>query len=111
MMNIEFDTNYGKVPEKLVSEIRDKILNLAHINKDISRAEVVLKEDETIISAENKVCEIRLTVYGDNLFSHSRTENFNKSAKEAMKELKKLVKQQVKKQQEPPDEITSTVDV
>lgn len=111
MMNIEFDTTYGKVSEKLVSEIRDEILNLSHINKDISRAEVVLKEDETIIPAGNKVCEIRLTVYGDDLLSHSRTGNFNKSAKEAMKELKKLVKLQVKKQQEPPDEMTSTVNV
>ena len=62
-----------------------------------------MKEDETIIPAENKICEIRLTVYGDDLLSHSRTENFKKSAKEVIKELKRMVKQQVKKQQEPPD--------
>lgn len=110
-MTIEFHTAYGKVSEKLVSDIRNEILKLSHIYKDISRAEVLLKYDETIIPAENKICEIRLTVYGDNLLAHSRTENFEDSAKEAIKELKRMVKQQVKKQNEPPDEMTSSVKV
>ena len=110
-MTIEFQTDYGKVPEKLVSDMRNEILELSHIYKDISRAEVLLKEDETIIPAENKICEIRLTVYGDDLLVHTRTENFKKSAKEAIKELRKMVKQQVKKQKDPPDEMTSTVKV
>ncbi len=110
-MTIEFHTAYGKVSEKLVSDMRNEILELSHIYKDISRAEVLLKEDETIIPAENKICEIRLTVYGDDLLVHTRTENFKKSAKEAIKELRKMVKQQVKKQKDPPDEMTSTVKV
>jgi putative sigma-54 modulation protein len=110
-MDLEFHTVYEKVSEDLVRTIRNEMLKLSHINKDISRAEIVLKEDETIIPAENKVCEIRLTVYGDNLFSHSRTGNFEKSAKAVIKELKKMVKQQVRRNQEPPDEMTSTVKV
>ncbi len=110
-MDIEFQTTYGKVSEELVKKIRNEIIKLSHLNKDISRAEVVLKEEETIIPAENKVCEIRLTVYGDDLLSHSRTGNFEKSAKEAIKELQKMVKKQVKRNQEPPDELTSTVKV
>ena len=110
-MDIEFHTASGKVSEALVNKIRNEMLKLSHINREISRAEIILKEDGTFISPENKVCEIRLSVYGDDLLSHSRTESFNQSAKESMKELKKLVMQQVKKQQEPPDEVTSTVDV
>ena len=110
-MTIEFQTPYGKVSEKLVSDIKVEILKLSHINKDIARAEVLLKEEETIIPGENKVCEIRLTIYGDNLLAHARTENFKESAKEVIKELKRMVKQQVKKQKEPPDETTSTIDV
>ena len=85
-MNIEFHTPYGKVSEKLISDISNEMLELSHINKHISRAEVLLKEDETIIQGENKVCEIRLTVYGDDLLAHTRAENFEKSAKEAIKE-------------------------
>jgi ribosome-associated translation inhibitor RaiA len=110
-MDIEFHTASGKVPETLVSKVRNEMLKLSHLNKEISRAEIVVKEETTIIPPENKVCEIRLTVYGDDLLSHSRTDSFNKSANECIKELRRLVRQQVKKQQEPPDEITSTVDV
>jgi ribosome-associated translation inhibitor RaiA len=110
-MTIEFHTPSGKVPEKLVSEIRNEILGLSHIYKNISRAEVVMKEDGNIISAENKICEIRLTVYGDNLLARAVTENFKNSAKEVIKELNRMIKQQSKKQKEPPDEMMSTVKV
>jgi len=105
-MTIEFQTPYGKIPEKLVSKIRNEILELSHINKDISRAEVLLKVEETISPADNKVCEIRLTGSGDDLLSHSRSVNFRKSAKEAINELKKMLKQQA-----PSEEIFSTVEV
>lgn len=110
-MNIEFHTAYGKVPEALVQDIRNKVLEFSHINADISRAEIILKEDLTIIPSENKVCEIRLSIYGDDLLAHSRTENFKSSAREALKSLKILVKQQAKKQKEIPDQTISTVRV
>ncbi len=110
-MTIEFQTPYGKISEKLIMDIRNEVLKLSHKNKDILRAEVLLREDNTIITAENKVCEIRLTVYGDDLLTHARTEKFIKSAKEAIKKLKKLVNLQVKKQNEPFDEMTRTVKV
>jgi hypothetical protein len=95
-MIIEFNTAYGKVSEKLVTDITNEILDLLHINKKISRAEVLLIEDETLIPAENKVCEIKLTIYGDDLLVHARTKNFESSATEAINELKKMVKKQVK---------------
>ena len=110
-MTIEFQTPYGKVSEKLVNDIRNEVLKLSHKNKDILRAEVLLREDNTIITAENKVCEIRLTVYGDDLLTHARTEDFSKSAKEAIKIAKKLVNQQVKKQKRSSDGMPSSVKV
>jgi len=111
VMNIEFHTAYGKVPDKLIKDIRDKVLEFSHVNADISRAEIILREDETIIPSENKVCEIRLSIYGDDLMAHSRTESFKTSAKEVLNSLKKMVKQQVKNQKEIPDQTTSTVKV
>ena len=63
-MTIEFFTAAGKVPEKRVSDTRNEILRLSPINKYISRAEVILKEEETN-EPENKDCEIRLYIYGD----------------------------------------------
>lgn len=97
-MTIEFQTPYGKVPEKLISQIRNKILELTHINKKIRRAEVLIKEEKNIFQGGNKICEISLSVFGDNLFAHARTENFEESSKEAINTLKRLLKQQEKKQ-------------
>jgi hypothetical protein len=45
----------------------------------------LLKEDISIVTAGNKICEIRLTVLGDNLFAHARTDDFKDSAKTAKK--------------------------
>ena len=39
-MTIEFHTTFGKVSEKIISEIRNEIIDLSHISKNISRAEV-----------------------------------------------------------------------
>ena len=110
-MNIEFHTPVNKVSEHLINNIRNELLELSHLNKSISRAEVMMKVDENFISTENKICEIRLTIYGDDLVTHNRMDTFEKSAKEAIKELKRMVKQQAKKQKSPPDITTSTVKV
>ncbi len=77
-MTIEFHTPIGLVSEKMINSIRHDVMELAHIHKKITRAEVALREDKKIERAENKICEIRLTIQGDNLF------------------VRKLVRQQVK---------------
>ena len=110
-MIIEFHTPIEKVSEKLINTIRDEILNLSQINKEIVRAEVLLKEDKSIIPSENKVCEIKFIVYGDNLLVHARKSTYTSAAKEVIRELKKMVKQQIQKQKELPIEMTSTIKV
>lgn len=110
-MTIEFHTTYGKVSEKIINELRNEIISLSHFSKNISRAEVILKEDTTIIPDENKICEIRLTVFGDDLFAHSRSENFKNAAKDALKDLKRIVKQQMKKAKELPDQLLSSIKI
>lgn len=108
-MTIEFHTPYGRVTEKLLNSIRHDVMELSHINKKISRAEIMLKEELSIVEGENKICEIRLSVYGDDLYVRTRTENFENSAKSAIKELKRLVRQQVKKPNEIPGNLAGTV--
>ena len=83
-MTIEFQTPYGKVSETLVNSIRNKLLDLSHIHKNISRAEVLLREDIRAITGVNKVCEINLSIYGANLYVHTRTESFEISAKDGI---------------------------
>ncbi|MDN3654236.1 hypothetical protein QWZ08_01285 [Ferruginibacter paludis] len=110
-MKIEFQTPFKGVPENLVKEISAELMKLSHLNRDISSAEVLLKADDKIIAAENKICEIKLAVFADTITAKSRTENFKASAKETLKELKRMVMQQVKKQKEPQEDIVSTVKV
>ena len=108
-MTIEFNTVYGKVPENLVTDITRQLMKLVHSDKKISRAEVSLLPDETIIPSENKVCGIKLTVLGDDLVVHARAQDFKSAAKEAIDELKKLIKKQIAKKGKLPEEEVSTV--
>jgi len=111
-MTIEFDTSYKKVPESLINKIRDEMLRLSHLNKNISKAEIFLIEDKTAQKKDNKVCEIRLSVDNDDdLFVNARTAGFEESSKEAIKDLEGLVKQHIKDQEELPDDLISTVKV
>lgn len=99
-MNIEFQTPYKKVTEKLIGEIRKELLELSHLNNKISRAEVILREENSFTVDENKVCEIRLNLNKDNLLVHTRKESFEKASKENLKELKHLLNKQEKKTNE-----------
>jgi ribosome-associated translation inhibitor RaiA len=110
-MTIEFHTLYDKVSPKLLSSIRNEIIDVSHTNKNISRAEIFLKTEENSIENENKICEIRLVIYGDDIFVHARSENFENAAKEAIKKVTRILKQQAGKQNEPPDVTTSTVTI
>ena len=111
MLTIEFHTAYTKVYKKLIEFIREEITKLANLNKEIVRAEVTLREDKTITSTENKICEVRLTVYGDTITAHCRTESFKMSAVDVLGKLRKKVKDQVKNQKDVPDVKISTVKV
>ncbi len=105
-MNLEFHTPYKMVPENLVTETRNELLKLSHLSKNISRAEVWLRKDAGIILPENKICDIRITINGDVLATHTRSDNFEAATKEAIKVLKRLVRQQPKKINEPKGEIS-----
>jgi len=89
-MTIEFQMPYQKVPEKLIGIIRNAMLDLSHLNKKVSRAEVCLKEANADLG-DNQVCEIKLSVMGRNLFTHSRTDDFAKSAAQAIRDMQKRV--------------------
>lgn len=99
-MTIEFQTAYGKVSEKLISSVRHELLQLSHSNKAIHKAEVIMKLDEAFITSQNKICEITLKIYGENIHTRARTENFEKSAKAALKKMTQMVIQHEKRHHE-----------
>src|SRR6476620_4794862 len=97
-MIIEFNTVHGQVPEKLINDTRKQIMSIIHADKKIRRVEVTLREDKIFIPAENKVCCIKLLLFGDNIVIHTRREDFKRAIEEAIKELKERVKRQAKRQ-------------
>ena len=106
-MTIEFETPYNKISEKLITKMRDEIMKLSHQVKNVARADIMLKEDVNIVPSENKVCSIKLTIFGDNLVAHARSQSFSKAANDAIKDLKK----KIKSHKEVVSDITTTVEV
>jgi putative sigma-54 modulation protein len=111
MLNIEYYTPQGRNFSRWVSEIRKVIVLLSNEYPYISRAEVVLKEEDAVIPKENKVCEIRLVIYGSDMSIYTRTSSFGKSVRQALEELQKLVAREIATMHDLPDVVVSTVKV
>ena len=110
-MNIEFQAPNEQVKEWVLSFVRDKLIEFHQSNKDISRAQVYFREEANTNKEVNKVCEIDLTIYGNSLFVQRKAGSFEQASKEVLAELAKKLEAQNRSQNEPPDEITSTVKV
>ena len=111
MLNIEYYTPQGRNFSRWVSEIRKVVVSLAHEYPYISRAEVVLKEEDAVVRKENKVCEIRLVIYGNDMSIYTRSSSFGKSVRQALEELQKLVTREIAAMHDLPDVVVSTVKV
>jgi hypothetical protein len=92
-MTIEFNTAYGNTPQWLLNYISGGIIALRNLNKHISRAEILLRQDNRYLRSENMVCQIRLTIFGGNLVVHTRSNSFEQSAKNSIRELEKITRQ------------------
>jgi putative sigma-54 modulation protein len=110
-MIIEIHAPHSEVNESILKPVKEKVLSFSHLIKDIVKAEIILRDDTAASPQENKVCEIRLTMYGDSLFVHRRSDSFNESACLAVNELEKAVQEQARLNHGLPDQITSTVKV
>lgn len=111
-MIIEIHAPHSEVNESILHPVKEKVLSFSHSIRDIVKAEIILRDDAAAAPAgENKICELRLTLYGDSLFVHRRSKSFHESALLAVTELEKAVLQHTRQQQELPEQITSTVKV
>jgi putative sigma-54 modulation protein len=109
-MCIEIHAPHSDVDESLLIPVKEKVLSFSHLMKDIVKAHIFFREDAPHIR-ENKVCEIKLMLYGDVLFVHRRTDSFESAAWQALADLEKQVTEQVKQQHDLPDDINSSVRV
>ena len=106
-MTIEFETPYGQISEKLVGYIRNEIMKLVHRLDHVARAEVSMKEDTMFVPSQDKICTIKLTIFGDNLVAYARSASFYRAAKSAIADLNR----KIKKHSDTLEEVTSTIDV
>jgi len=109
-MTIEIHSPNLQVSEETIQVIEEKILTLSHLGEKISRAEVYLTQD-TALPEENKICKIRLTIYGDDLFVRKNASSFEVAATTALKVLKRNLKKKQEQHNTLPDDITSTVEI
>jgi ribosomal subunit interface protein len=109
-MIIEIQERTVKVGEQLLTFVKEKIMELSHIDEGISRADITFHVDPSQ-EQENKVCEILLTIFGDSIFAQRRTDNFDLSAIYALDEVKKQVQNRLISNHESSDIVLSTVDI
>ena len=109
-MTIEIHSPNLQVNERAIDAIKKKVLSLSHLGEKISRAEIFLTEDAAL-ATENKICKIRLSIFGDDLFVSKNADSFVKAATAAIRVLRRGLKKKQEVRNEPPEEITSTVHI
>lgn len=110
-MTIEMHTPHEGLQENIVRLAKQGLIRLSQNYKGVSRMECSLKECSSISPTENKVCEIRVMAYGENLFTHARTDDYETAASEAIDHISQQVALLASRENELPDNITSTVKV
>lgn len=109
-MNIDFHSPQGEVHSWILKYVRDQLIELHHLDKNISRAAVIFRDQE-IEPGMDKVCDISLAILNESFFVSRNASSFEKASRSATHALKEVVIEHLKLQNEPPDLITSTVKV
>lgn len=110
-MTIEMHTPHEGLQENIVRQAKQGLIRLSQGYKGVARMECTLKECASISPPDNKVCEIRVTAYGENFFTHARTNDYSTAASEAIDHIGQQLALLASKENELPDSITSTVKV
>ena len=109
-MNIEFHTPHHEVKEWIIHYMKEELMHVHRDFKEVSRAEVYFSERINDLIPE-KICEVDLSIFGDSIKIKRIAASFDQAARETITEVREKLEQHVKTQNEPPDEITSTVNV
>ena len=88
-MKINLQTLHFKASENLVNFVEDKVSKLARFDDRIISAEVVLTEDGN--SVNNKVCDVRLIVPGNDDFVKRTAISFEEAIVSCVDTLKKIL--------------------
>ncbi|GEM_PF-3082882 len=110
-MMIEMHTPASGLPEIIVQKAKQAMLTLTHLHNAITRIHCRWREDGALDTTENKICEIRAEVDGEQLFTHARTDDYASALEEAFRHVWNQVSLLAAKANDLPDAVTSTVKV
>ncbi|GAO42436.1 hypothetical protein [Flavihumibacter petaseus] len=110
-MTIELHTPRVGLHEAIVHKAKQAIMRLRHLHKAIARLECVMREDHAMATPYNKICELRVNVDGETLFTHARSDDYASASEEAMGHMYDQVALLAARQHDLPDQVTTTVKV
>lgn len=94
-MKLTIQSLHFTATQELNLFVTEKVNKLSHFFEDIESANVCLKLDKSG-TTDNKICEIRLAVPGNDLFAKRQSTTFE----EATNETVNVLEQQIKKMKE-----------
>jgi len=100
----------GQVKIWLLDFVRDQLISFYKQDTAITGARVSFREQDSLVE-NNKICEIELTIYGNNIIASRGAASYNMAVKEVLAVLDFDVQQHLQEQKEPPDIVVSTVKV
>jgi ribosomal subunit interface protein len=87
-MKVVIQTPGFKATQKLLNFVSEKLQKLDQINDNILEGHVTLKLDKSD-SQENKICEIKLSIRGKDLFAARQTQTFEEATSKVVTALKR----------------------
>ncbi len=111
-MTIEFHSPAppDEVHEWVIEDIKKKLTELHHLDKEVSWAAVYLTKNTAAFNG-NYVCEIELTLFRNCVMVQRNAHSYLEAAKEVIKELTNIVNAQIRKHREMPELVTGTIDM
>lgn len=90
-MEIKIQSLHFKANDLLEEYVQKKVSHLSHFNERIISGDVCLKLDKSS-KEDNKVCEIRLSVPGNDLFAKRQCKTFEEATNETVGALQKQLR-------------------
>lgn len=90
-MEVKIQSLHFKANDLLEEYVQKKVSHLAHFNERIISGDVCLKLDKSS-EENNKVCEIRLSIPGNDLFAKRQSNSFEKATNETVDALQKQLR-------------------
>jgi putative sigma-54 modulation protein len=92
-MKITIQTPGFKATKKLLSFITNKLRKLDQVHPTVIEGQVLLRLEKSD-TGNNKLCEIRLTIPGNDLFASKQSETFEEASVKVIEALKRQLSDQ-----------------